>query len=165
MRTFRVSVSGKTYVIEVDDVDKSPMQITVNGRAYEIEIEWEGATSEATVRPEIVPVAPAREAVEPAGRLPTQPPKPRVSDEERSSALTIDAPMPGTIVAVHVRPGAKVARGEEVCVLEAMKMRNSIRSPRDGEVDDVLVAPGTKVAYGNPLIRFAEPAPTGSAAP
>jgi biotin carboxyl carrier protein len=73
--------------------------------------------------------------------------------------------MPGTIVAVHVRPGAQVARGDEVCVLEAMKMRNSIRSPRDGEVDDVLVAPGTKVAYGNPLIRFAKAAPTGSASP
>lgn len=165
MRTFRVSVTGKTYVIEVDDVDKSPMQITVNGRAYEIEIEWEGATSEATVRPEIVPAAPAKQAVEPVAKLPSQPPKPRVSDEERSSAPTIDAPMPGTIVAVNVRPGAKIARGDEVCVLEAMKMRNAIRSPRDGEVEEVLVAPGAKVAYGNPLIRFAPPAPASSKSP
>jgi biotin carboxyl carrier protein len=51
-----------------------------------------------------------------------------------------------------------VSRGDELCVLEAMKMRNSIRSPRDGEIQDVLVAPAAKVAYGDPLVRFAGPA-------
>ena len=67
--------------------------------------------------------------------------------------------MPGSIVAISVRPGDSIARGDEVCVLEAMKMRNSIRSPRDGEVEEVLVMIGAKVAYGNSLIRFTEATP------
>jgi biotin carboxyl carrier protein len=158
MRTFRVTIAGKPFVVEVADFDKSPIQVTVNGRAFEVEVEWEGATSEATVRPELVPAKPAREALEPPARRPSQPPTPQVSDAERSSALTVDAPMPGSIVAIAVRPGQFVARGDDVCILEAMKMRNSIRSPRDGEVDEVLVTVGAKVAYGDPLIRFAAPA-------
>lgn len=161
MRTFRVTVSGKPFVVEVDDFDKSPIQVTVNGRPFLVEVEWEGATSEATVRPELVPARPASAAVEPPTRRPSQPPKPHISDAERTSAATVDAPMPGSIVTVGVRPGQRIARGDEVCILEAMKMRNSIRSPRDGEVDEVFVTPGTKVAYGDPIVSFAKPAPGG----
>jgi biotin carboxyl carrier protein len=157
MRTFRVTISGKSFVVEVADFDKSPIRVTVNGRPFEVEVDWEGAASEATVRPDLVPAKPAREAIEPPARRLSQPPKPQVSDAERSSALTVDAPMPGTIVAIAVRPGQSIARGDDVCILEAMKMRNSIRSPRDGEVEEVLVTVGTKVAYGDPLIRFVTP--------
>lgn len=155
MRSFRVRVSGKTYLVEVDDLSKSPVQVIVNGRPFNVEVEWQGAASEATVRPEIVPASPAREILTPAGRGPAQPPTPRISEDERASAATVDAPMPGAIVEVRVKPGDTVSRGDELCLLEAMKMRNSIRSPRDGQIEVVLVAAGAKVAYGDPLVRFA----------
>jgi biotin carboxyl carrier protein len=158
MRSFRVRISGKTYLVEVDDLSKSPIQVVVNGRSFNVDVEWQGAASEATVRPEIVPASPAREAVRPAGQRPAQPPTPRISESERAEAATVDAPMPGTIVEVRVKPGATVSRGDELCLLEAMKMRNSIRSPRDGEIEAVLVAAGAKVAYGDALVRFAGPA-------
>jgi len=158
MRSFRIRISGNTYLVEVEDVSKSPLQVTVNGRPWNVEVEWQGADSEATVRPEIVPTSPARETVTPAGHRPAQPPTPRISDSERASAATVDAPMPGTIVEVRAKPGATVSRGDELCTLEAMKMRNSIRSPRDGEIEAVLVTAGVKVAYGDPLVRFASPA-------
>lgn len=157
MRSFRIRVSGKTYLVEVDDVSKSPIQVTVNGRPFSVDVEWQGAASEATVRPEIVPTSPASETVMPAGHRPAQPPTPRVSERERASAATVDAPMPGTIVEVRAKPGDTVSRGDELCTLEAMKMRNSIRSPRDGEIEAVLVAAGAKVAYGDALVRFAGP--------
>ncbi len=158
MRSFRIRISGKTYLVEVEDASKSPVQVIVNGRPFSIEVEWQGAASEATVRPEIVPTSTAHEAVMPAGHRPAQPPTPHVSDSERASVTTVDAPMPGTIVEVRAKPGDTVSRGDELCTLEAMKMRNSIRSPRDGEVEAVLVATGAKVAYGDPLVRFAGPA-------
>jgi len=158
MRSFRIRVSGKTYLVDVDDLSKSPIQVSVNGRPFNVEVEWQGAASEATVRPEVVPASPAREAVTPAGQRPAQPPPPRISESERASAATVDAPMPGTIVEVRAKPGAAVSRGDELCTLEAMKMRNSIRSPRDGEIEAVLVAAGAKVAYGDALVRFAGPA-------
>ena len=154
MRTFRVRVSDKSFVVEVDDIDKSPLQVIVNGRPYQVEVEWEGATSEATVRPEIVPAKPASEAIEPPAKRPSQPPKPHVSDAERTTALTVDAPMPGSIVAISVRPGDSVARGDEVCVLEAMKMQHTITAPADGTVTAVFFAKGEQVQDGVNLIEF-----------
>jgi len=158
MRSFRVRVSDKTYQVEVDDISKSPLNVIVNGRSFAVEVEWQGADSEATVRPEVMPTRPAPEEATPAGARPALPPTPQVSESERASAVTVDAPMPGVILEVHVKPSQSVSRGQELCVLEAMKMRNSIRSPRDGEILEVLVAAGAKVAYGDPLIRFAGPA-------
>ncbi|MFZ5843074.1 MAG: acetyl/propionyl/methylcrotonyl-CoA carboxylase subunit alpha [Pseudomonadota bacterium] len=68
-------------------------------------------------------------------------------------ALT--APMPGTIIAVQVKKGDKVTRGQALLVLEAMKMEHTIRAPADGEIADVLYAQGDLVADGAELVRFA----------
>jgi biotin carboxyl carrier protein len=143
-------------VVEIEDWERSPVHVTVNGHSYEVDVEWQGAASEATVTPEIVPRAPGPgdERV-PTARLPL-PPRPLVSEAERSAAPVIDAPRPGTIVEVAIAVGDEVQRGDEVCVLEAMKMRNSIKAPRAGRIAEILVGPGSKVAYGDPLIRFHE---------
>lgn len=60
----------------------------------------------------------------------------------------ITSPMQGTIVKVHVRAGDKVEANQPVCVLEAMKMENEVRSPTAGEVVDLRVQPGDTVASG-----------------
>ena len=66
------------------------------------------------------------------------------------------APIPGTIVAVLVKAGESVKTGQELCTLEAMKMKNAIRANRDGTVANVLVANGDSVKYGQPLVEFTE---------
>ena len=63
-------------------------------------------------------------------------------------ADAIEAPMPGTVRAVHVRPGDAVAKGDALAVLEAMKMEHVLASPRDGVVADVSAAPGAQVEAG-----------------
>ena len=63
--------------------------------------------------------------------------------------------IPGLIVKVLVTPGQKVRRGQGVIILEAMKMRNEVQSPRDGTVEQVLVAAGQTVAKGAVLVEFA----------
>jgi biotin carboxyl carrier protein len=67
---------------------------------------------------------------------------------------TVRAPMPGQIRAVPVSPGSQVARGELLCVLEAMKMNNQIRAPHGGVIAEVHVNPGAQVNYGDPLMRY-----------
>lgn len=62
--------------------------------------------------------------------------------------------MPGVILAVNAAVGASVKRGEALLVLEAMKMKNELKSPRDGVVAEVYVSPGQQVAYGEFLVRF-----------
>jgi 3-methylcrotonyl-CoA carboxylase alpha subunit len=66
----------------------------------------------------------------------------------------LEAPMPGRVAAVHVAAGQRVARGQELLVVEAMKMENALRAPRDGVVRAVHVAPGDMVAPGRPLLEM-----------
>lgn len=62
--------------------------------------------------------------------------------------------MPGKILTVRVRLGDRVTYGQELCVLEAMKMEQIIRSPRDGVIDSVNVVPGDSVVNGYIMFTF-----------
>ena len=63
-------------------------------------------------------------------------------------AGVVTAPMQGTIVKVMVKAGQRVKADQPVCILEAMKMENEVRSPVKGEVVDLRVQPGDTVATG-----------------
>jgi len=58
------------------------------------------------------------------------------------------APMHGKVLAVLVEPGASVAKGQRVAVIEAMKMEHALLAPIDGIVSEISVAPGGQVAEG-----------------
>jgi biotin carboxyl carrier protein len=64
--------------------------------------------------------------------------------------------MPGVILEVHVKAGDHVDRGQQIAVLEAMKMHNLIGAPRAGTIAEVCVAPGQAVGHGDALVRYAE---------
>jgi pyruvate carboxylase len=64
------------------------------------------------------------------------------------------APMPGLVVKVTVQPGDKVTRGQNLLVLEAMKMETVLTAPKDSRVAEVLVTPGTQVEAGDLLIKL-----------
>jgi len=66
----------------------------------------------------------------------------------------IGAPMPGCVVTVSVQPGQRVARGEALLTLEAMKMEAAVRAERDAEVAEVLVRPGQHVEAKDLLITL-----------
>ena len=64
------------------------------------------------------------------------------------------SPMPGKVIALAVAPGAAVAKGAPLLVLEAMKMEHTIAAPRDGVVRSFRCAPGDQVAEGAELVEF-----------
>ena len=104
-------------------------RVNVNGTQYDITLEvleGEAAAAAPKAAPAAAPAAPAAKA--PAG------------------AQAINAPMPGTILAVNVKPGQAVKRGDVLVVLEAMKMENEIMAPNDGTVGTVNVAKGAERA-------------------
>ena len=109
-------------------------RVNVNGTQYDITLEvleGEAAAAAPKAAPAAAPAAPAAKA--PAG------------------AQAINAPMPGTILAVNVKPGQAVKRGDVLVVLEAMKMENEIMAPNDGTVGTVTVAKGQSVQSGATL--------------
>jgi 3-methylcrotonyl-CoA carboxylase alpha subunit len=73
---------------------------------------------------------------------------------QRGGHAGLEAPMPGKVIALRVEPGQRVARGEEVLVVEAMKMENALRAPRDGVVVAIHVAVGDAVGPGRVLVEL-----------
>ncbi|MBN8565358.1 MAG: biotin/lipoyl-binding protein [Flavobacteriales bacterium] len=66
----------------------------------------------------------------------------------------IKAPMPGLILEINVSVGQEVKEGDNLLILEAMKMENSFASPRDGIIKSIAVAKGDAVDKGQLLIEF-----------
>ena len=69
-----------------------------------------------------------------------------------SGPLEVRAIIPGKVVAVSVAPGDAVTAGQQLLVVEAMKMQNELRAPRDGTISRVGVAPGVKIEVGDLLV-------------
>ena len=66
----------------------------------------------------------------------------------------LDAPMPGQVLAVKVASGQHVTKGQDLVVVEAMKMEHTLRAPADGTVQAVRCAPGDQVTRGQVLVDF-----------
>ena len=113
--------------------------ITVNGQAYEVEVEEVGGAVSAAPAPKAAPAAAAAPAPKAAAAVP-------------AGAATVSAPMPGKIMSVAVKPGDAVKRGQVLLILEAMKMQNEIMAPGDGKVADVRVAAGQSVNTGDVMV-------------
>lgn len=69
-----------------------------------------------------------------------------------SGPTQVHAIIPGVVVAVSVAAGDAVVAGQQLLVVEAMKMQNELRAPRDGSVERVAVGPGTKIEVGDLLL-------------
>lgn len=136
-QSLRIIVNGKPYLVEVDDLTASPISVRVNGKPFSVEIEsLRESPAEGIAEP-----SPAEVSAKAAGAL-------------ESAVKEVTAPMPGNIMDIRVKVGDRVSYGQELCHLEAMKMKNSIRSPREGVIAAVRVREGQAVAYGEVLFTF-----------
>jgi biotin carboxyl carrier protein len=129
--------------------------VTVNGKSYAVEVEEVGSGA-FTYTPQPVQQAPAPQPVQqtsPVQQAPAQeaPKAPKVSAEAVSGEL-ISAPMPGTILDIKVGQTVKV--GELLLILEAMKMENEIVSPKNGRIARVHTSKGASVSTGEPLVTI-----------
>jgi 3-methylcrotonyl-CoA carboxylase alpha subunit len=74
--------------------------------------------------------------------------------EHETQGGRLTAPMPGKVVAVLVKNGQEVRKGDPLVIMEAMKMEHTISAPSDGVVEEVLYQVGDQVADGAPLLAF-----------
>ena len=66
----------------------------------------------------------------------------------------IPAPMTGTVLEVLIEAGARVTAGQELLVIESMKMEIPLESPAAGVIVEVLVAPQQRIEEGEPVLRL-----------
>jgi len=122
--------------------------ITVNGKSYEVDVEEIGGVPAAPTAPRAAAPAPRAAAPAPAAK----PAAPAAKAEPVAGGTKISAPMPGTVFKMNCTVGQTVSAGDVVMVLEAMKMENEITSPVDGTVAQILVNAGDAVNGGDVMI-------------
>ncbi len=83
--------------------------------------------------------------------------KPELSADAPVTGPTLKAPMGGTVVEIHVKPGDKVKKGQSLLMYEAMKMQNEIESEGEYTVKRILVKQGEVVQTGQAIIEFEDP--------
>jgi biotin carboxyl carrier protein len=143
---FQVSVKGARQIVDAAWIDaetlslirtgdgstseRAPVrEIGIHVRAGEMDVVLEGKVFRASSGPGHEPAA--------------------VAGQGRQAII---APMPGRIVRVLVAPGDRVSAGQAVITVEAMKMENEMRSPKDGVVREIRVREGTAIEAGAVLV-------------
>ena len=128
-------------------------KITVNGKLYEVEVEEVGGMTTAAPAP--VAAAPAAAPAPAPVAAPAAKPAAAPAAAAPAGATNVTAPMPGTILDIKVQVGQKVTSGTVLVILEAMKMENEIMAPADGTVAAISTTKGASVNSGDVLISLA----------
>ena len=160
MRRYTLDIGNRAFVIDVQEVDADQFEVTVGDESYAVTLTGEQAvggtivpapqTSASKAAPSVAPAASAPKATAaaaPAAR------KPAAGGGGRGA---LKAPMPGVILEVNVKAGDTVTRGQQIGILDAMKMHNVIGAPRAGVIADVCVENGQTVGHGDVIVTFKE---------
>jgi acetyl/propionyl-CoA carboxylase alpha subunit len=134
-----VTVDGQAFEFELHEVAPGTYLLRSEGRQELFHCVRDGDAVHLAWRGTVHRLEREREGARPAGR---------------SAAGGLEAPMPGKVTSVRVVPGQPVRKGEEVLVVEAMKMENALRAPRDGTVKSVAVKVGDMVNPGVVLLEL-----------
>jgi biotin carboxyl carrier protein len=130
------------------------LKITVHGVAYEVDVEVLDAEQDflqAGPLPAVAPPAAAAPMAAPAAPPSPAAPRPGPSADAAGGVVS---PIAGTVLEVKCKPGDEVRNGQELLVIEAMKMETAISAPRDGKVKAVPVAAGDGVRENQLLVEF-----------
>ncbi|MGI5880509.1 MAG: biotin/lipoyl-containing protein [Syntrophomonadaceae bacterium] len=125
--------------------------VTINDKSYEVEVEKGQAN---IVRTTQVAPTPLQAVNINATAIETTAPATPPVQTDTGPGEPLKAPMPGTIVAVHVHQGAAVKKGDILVVMEAMKMESEIMAARDGVVSQIMVTKGASVSTGDILLMM-----------
>jgi biotin carboxyl carrier protein len=131
-----VTVNGEKFLVEIEDLNQRPIVAIVEGSRFEIDPE---DLIQNLMEPESVETPQAGQEAHsvPAG-----------------SICEVTSPMPGDITQILVNVGQLVQTGDPLCVLDAMKMKNTIHAPQPGTITEICVREGDSVDYGTYLFRF-----------
>jgi Acetyl/propionyl-CoA carboxylase, alpha subunit len=138
-----VKIQDKTYTVQVGDLRARPIAVEVDGEPFEV---WPEENTTAPVSRAQTPAAPAPAIIKSTN--------PQAAAASAGKAGSVTAPIPGVIVEIKVKAGDAVEFGQELCVLEAMKMKNSIRASHAGKVEKIHISAGEQVQQGKLLMEL-----------
>ena len=138
----QIKIGTESYDVEVGDISVSPVNVTINGNIYSVDISKY-----------LKNIQPKKRKI--TKKIPTRTKKQEnITKNNNTVNNSVKSPMPGTILGLKVSVGDTVKVGDELLVLESMKMENMINSPIDGTVSKILISEGDSVQHGQELIIF-----------
>lgn len=142
MQKLNFNINGKHYEAMVAEIEHNVAEVELNGKKYTVEVE----RSESVVSPVAAPKPVAAAAPVAAAPAPKK---------AAAGANSITAPLPGSVVSVNVKVGDAVSAGQQLAIIEAMKMENEILAPAAGTIKAIHVSAGQAVQQGDALIDLA----------
>ena len=139
-KRLKVRIKDRWHIVDVEDLATNPIRVLVDGELVEVDIDSPAAPD--SPRPKALPE-------DTAGELPNTGPA-----RLPAAIKSFHSPMPGVVVSVSVREGSQVVTGDEICILEAMKMQQVLRSDWTGIVKAVHVQPGQQVLDGDLIMEL-----------
>ena len=140
MKKYKFTIRGTNYDVHLKDIEDNIAELDVNGTIYEVEIHGEVKISKT---PKLI-----RKPVE------KMPGEGQIKKKESGGKHKVTAPLPGTILKISVSVGDTVAEGQNIMVMEAMKMENQIQTGKGGEVTAIKVNVGDSVLQDDVLIEI-----------
>lgn len=142
MKEYKYTINGTKFNVEVGDVEDNHVEVVVNGSHYTVELEKDKKSPVRVSAPKAAQAAPKTATGEKVIAKPAS----------SGAAGAVKAPLPGTIMSLKVKEGDTVNAGDTVCVLEAMKMENDVKTQSGGTVQKILVGVGDSVLEGNDIM-------------
>lgn len=150
MKEYKYIINGNEYSVNIENIEGNQANVTVNGKAYDVEIVGQ-QVKKATPAPAPKPAAAPAPATPKAATPAPKPAAPAAAGE----GTPFKAPLPGTIVDIKVAVGQQVAVGDVVLILEAMKMENEITAEKAGTITSIAVNKGDTVMEGTTMFTIA----------
>ena len=161
-RNYEVEVRGDTVVVDGHEYpvkvreEGGMAQVTAGGTRYRVQLPAEAdRTSGMTVGVDYRPMVfeyDGRFSNGPAPRAARSNATPAAAPAASAVKGAVTAQIAGRVLSVRVKTGDRVARGDVLLILEAMKMENEIKAGADGTVKEVLVTEGARVSEGQALV-------------
>ena len=134
---FEVFLDDKSYLVDTQLTETSVYSLIVNGKSYETDVDYQDGVYSVLTEGDLFKIEIMDEL------------KKKMLERRGGGAAEgkqiIKSEMPGAIIDVKVKVGDEVKEGDVLLILEAMKMQNEIRSPKDGEVKEVFVNAGENI--------------------
>ncbi len=141
MKKYELKINERLYEVVIKNVTPRDIQVEVNGHDHLVEIQ---AIKNLSLPQPISQLG--------AAETPSRQPPTYRQPVTRTGDGAITAPMPGQIKSIFVREGDRVAAGQKLLIMEAMKLENKINAKHEGIVKKILVRDGDTVNQGQELV-------------
>ena len=145
---YSVTIKNKSYVVEIEDINARPVIAHVDGQRFEVIPDINPVGTETKPEPIVSISSKGKKETKEVKSFDLRKPDPNQNGNEMT------APLPGTVIEVFVKAGDIIEAGQVILIIEAMKMKNSIRSTRAGKIAEVFASVNQTVAHRQVLVKF-----------